>query len=89
MQWSFFLREWYDATVILGILNGIAQGGGGGEEGNGFVPREPLNQKSVREGDIQKNIGSLTLASSTLKALTANTDVLDILGSSNKQRKFS
>lgn len=85
MQWSFFLREWYDATVILGILNGIAQGGGG-EEGNGFVPREPLNQKSVREGDIQKNIGSLTLASSTLKALTANTDVLDILGSSNKQR---
>lgn len=82
----FFLREWYDATVILGILNGIAQGGGGGEEGNGFVPRKPLNQKSVREGDIQKNIGSLTLASSTLKALTANTDVLDILGSSNKQR---
>lgn len=56
---------------------------------NSFVPREPLNQKSVREGDIQKNIGSLTLASSTLKALTANTDVLDILGSSNKQRKFS
>lgn len=72
---------------MLGILNGVAQGGGGvGEEGNGFVPREPLNQKSVREGDIQKNIGSLTLASSTLKALTANTDVLDILGSSNKQR---
>lgn len=62
------------------------RGGGVGEEGNGFVPREPLNQKSVREGDIQKNIGSLTLASSTLKALTANTDVLDILGSSNKQR---
>ena len=38
---------------MLGILNGVAQGGGGlGEEGNGFVPREPLNQKSVREGDI-------------------------------------
>lgn len=75
---------------MLGILNGVAQGGGGvGEEENGFVPREPLNKKSVREGDIQKNIGSLTLASSTLKALTANTDVLDILGSSNKQRKFS
>ena len=75
---------------MLGILNGVAQGGGGvGEEGNGFVPREPLNKKSVREGDIQKNIGSLTLASSTLKALTANSDVLDILGSSNKQRKFS
>lgn len=65
---------------------GLHKGGGGGEEGNGFVPRKPLNQKSVREGDIQKNIGSLTLASSTLKALTANTDVLDILGSSNKQR---
>lgn len=72
---------------MLGILNGVAQGGvGWGRRGNGFVPREPLNQKSVREGDIQKNIGSLTLASSTLKALTANTDVLDILGSSNKQR---
>ena len=39
---------------MLGILNGVAQGGGGGlgEEGNGFVPREPLNKKSVREGDI-------------------------------------
>ena len=77
---------------MLGILNGVAQGGWGGgvgEEENGFVQREPLNKKSVREGDIQKNIGSLTLASSTLKALTANTDVLDILGSSNKQRKFS
>lgn len=72
---------------MLGILNGVAQGGvGWGRRGNSFVPREPLNQKSVREGDIQKNIGSLTLASSTLKALTANTDVLDILGSSNKQR---
>ena len=34
---------------------GLHKGGGGvGEEGNGFVPREPLNQKSVREGDIQK-----------------------------------
>ena len=76
---------------MLGILNGgCTRGvGGWGRRGNGFVPREPLNQKSVRKGDIQKNIGSLTLASSTLKALTANTDVLDILGSSNKQRKFS
>ena len=72
---------------MLGILNEVAQGGGGGGEGGGTVLSQGNRWiKSVREGDIQKNIGSLTLASSTLKALTANTDVLDILGSSNKQR---
>ena len=75
---------------MLGILNGVAQGGGGwGRRGTVLSQGNRWIKKSVREGDIQKNIGSLTLASSTLKALTANTDVLDILGSSNKQRKFS
>ena len=67
----------------------LHKGGGGGEGGGTVLSQGNRWIKSVREGDIQKNIGSLTLASSTLKALTANTDVLDILGSSNKQRKFS
>ena len=73
---------------MLGILNGVAQGGGGGvgEEGERFCPKGTVESKKCSWRDIQKNIGSLTLASSTLKALTANTDVLDILGSSNKQR---
>ena len=40
---------------MLGILNGVAQGGvGWGRRGNSFVPREPLNQKSVREGIYKK-----------------------------------
>ena len=72
---------------MLGILNGVAQGGGGGGGGGTVLSQGNRWIKKVFvKGIYKKKIGSLTLASSTLKALTANTDVLDILGSSNKQR---